>query len=480
MRQRGKWLIIGLAVCAMASQGYGQFIEDALRFSTSGVGTGSRALSMGGAYVGVANDFTALYWNPAGLAQMQYGEFSLGLSYLNFSDKSTFFGNSKTSNTNIANLNTLGLVFPLEVRRGSAVLAFGFNRQSNFTTGLSFEGFNPTSSIIQSAYWAPDGKPYPEDISIAEDLKLAYADTNTGRYYSPIKNRLTQLADVSEGGGLNNWSVGGAIDVAKNLSLGVTLTYVSGGYTYDRTYKEQDRANVWRTYPYDFDELIVEETVESDITGMGGQFGLMYREPDRFRLGFSVKTPTTLNIEETFTTKGTSYFDSPDSSGYDSYETNYDPENNKYKVITPWVISAGASVIIKDLVLSGDIEFIDWKQMKFDDANSDLIALNSDIKKAFRPTTNFRVGAEYNISTTGIRVRGGFMYNTSPYKDDPSTFDQKYVTGGLGIPLGESTMLDLVYVRGWWNTYRSNYDQTSLVNEKVTTNTGALTFSYRF
>ncbi|MDH4272568.1 MAG: outer membrane protein transport protein, partial [Candidatus Aminicenantes bacterium] len=31
-------------------------------------GLGSRALSMGGAFVAVANDFSAIYWNPAGAA----------------------------------------------------------------------------------------------------------------------------------------------------------------------------------------------------------------------------------------------------------------------------------------------------------------------------------------------------------------------------------------------------------------------------
>ena len=30
---------------------------------------GSRALSMGGAFVGLADDFSAAYWNPAGMAQ---------------------------------------------------------------------------------------------------------------------------------------------------------------------------------------------------------------------------------------------------------------------------------------------------------------------------------------------------------------------------------------------------------------------------
>ncbi|MBT5448728.1 MAG: hypothetical protein HOK90_06005, partial [Gemmatimonadetes bacterium] len=33
-------------------------------------GVGVRAMGMGGAFAGVADDFTAIYWNPAGLAQM--------------------------------------------------------------------------------------------------------------------------------------------------------------------------------------------------------------------------------------------------------------------------------------------------------------------------------------------------------------------------------------------------------------------------
>ena len=32
------------------------------------MGTGARALGMGGAFVGVADDASATYWNPAGLA----------------------------------------------------------------------------------------------------------------------------------------------------------------------------------------------------------------------------------------------------------------------------------------------------------------------------------------------------------------------------------------------------------------------------
>lgn len=38
------------------------------------IGVGSRAIGMGGAFVGVANDVTAIYWNPAGLARLPRNE----------------------------------------------------------------------------------------------------------------------------------------------------------------------------------------------------------------------------------------------------------------------------------------------------------------------------------------------------------------------------------------------------------------------
>ncbi len=39
-----------------------------------GIGVGSRAIGMGGAFVSIADDATALYWNPAGLANLQKNE----------------------------------------------------------------------------------------------------------------------------------------------------------------------------------------------------------------------------------------------------------------------------------------------------------------------------------------------------------------------------------------------------------------------
>jgi long-subunit fatty acid transport protein len=469
--------IIALFSVVAVSPAPAQFPEDALRFATPGFGVGARSLGLGNAYTGVANDYSALYWNPAGLAQMDYGEFSFGLSHFNHKNTGTLYGASGSSSNNATNLNALGLTFPVEVRRGSLVFGFGFQRQANFTTGLSFEGFNPVSSIIQA--YAPNGGFYPADMTLPEYLLLADIDTTTGRFISPITDSLTQAGEVLEGGGINHWSFGGAIDVAKNVSVGVTLSYATGTYKYDRTYTETDTRHVWEVNPDDLDQLTIDEFVESDIAGFGAKLGLMYRVPERFRFGLTVKMPVTYQIKEDFGTTATAVFDDGFTAPSDGpYET---AGSDEYDVITPWVFSAGASVILGgELMLSGDVEYTDWTQLEFSSAPSALIALNKDIKKLFRPTADLRGGAEYLIAPIGVRVRGGFMYSPSPFDGDPSSFDRKTVTGGLGLQLSESTMLDLAYAHGWWKSFRVNYDGPSRVDEDVKSNTVLATFSYRF
>ena len=408
---------------------------------------------------------------------MPYSEFSAGISYLGTKDNSTFFGGTEGYSNSGTAMNSFGIVNKVPGQKPSLSPAFGVQRQANFTSGMSFTGFNPNSSIIQT--YARDGAQYPSDISdnIAYQLYLADIDTVRGTFESPITGRVTQLAKVLEGGGLNNWSVSGAFDVAPNVSLGLTLTYVSGSYRYDRTYEEQDRSGVYQTFPYDFDRFTLDQFIEGDISGYNAKFGLMYRVPERFRLGIAIKTPTAFNVKESFGSYARAYFDNGDIKPTDkAFEST---ASGEYDVQTPWGFSLGASVMFGSLVLAGDVDYTDWTQMEFQNANADVMAQNKEFKTLFRPTANLRGGAEYEFQG-GFRLRAGFMYNRSPFEGDPSTFDQKFVTGGIGIPLGGSTMLDLTYARGWWETYRTNYNSTSRTDESITTNTILATFSHRF
>lgn len=47
-----------------------------------GLGVGARATGMGGAFVALADDATAAYWNPAGLGQMELYLYNAGMQYV--------------------------------------------------------------------------------------------------------------------------------------------------------------------------------------------------------------------------------------------------------------------------------------------------------------------------------------------------------------------------------------------------------------
>jgi hypothetical protein len=75
-------LLAGLVILAVAVPVWAEDSSDAKNFAPlSRSGYDARALGMGGAYVGVANDAAAGYWNPAGLYMMGEGATSLTSMY---------------------------------------------------------------------------------------------------------------------------------------------------------------------------------------------------------------------------------------------------------------------------------------------------------------------------------------------------------------------------------------------------------------
>jgi long-subunit fatty acid transport protein len=451
--------------------------DDAVRFSEPGFGVGARALGMGNAYTGVASDYSALYWNPAGLAQVRMSEFSAGLSTGGFSNSSTYFSAAASDKISGTNLNTLGILYAIPTTRGAASVAFGYQRHAGFRRVMSYEGFNPFSTIVQA--WAPNGEYAPADTTIAEYLGLASVDGG-GRFVSPINDSLTQRGNVTETGGLDYWSFGGALDIAKNTSLGLTLTYVSGSYRYDRTYEETDTRGLYRSparYPYDIRRIQSDEYISSDIAGFTTKLGLLYREPGLFRVGLAVQTPMWMNIRETFGTEATSEFYSADVNGRSSYGAETD-DATEYSVHSPWIFSGGASVDLGFLMLSADGEWVDWTTTEFADAPQEVLDENKALRRDLRGAFRGRGGVEVDL--TAMRLRAGFIYNQSPYRDDLPEYDQKVITAGVGFRLGPSAMLDAAYARGWWKTSHINNDPLSPVMEEVKTNTVLLTLSVRF
>ncbi|MGA2622935.1 MAG: outer membrane protein transport protein [Bacteroidota bacterium] len=484
-----------LIVTINARAQYSQYLDDALRYSTPGLGVSARSLGMGTAYTGVANDFSAVFSNPAGLGQMRMSEVTLGMSNVSYGNTSTFFNSSQSLTNSSTSLNNLGLVYSLPVQQGSLVLAVGFGREADYTSGLSFQGYNPgtnpVSSIVQM--WAPNNQTLSQYESIAEQLYLAVADTITNKFVSPINGKLTQSGTVLESGGQNYVTVSGAIEASKNFYIGATLNFISGSYSYVRNYQEEDLANVYTrantvtlynnnkdTTVFDLNYLTSDQTLEHDISGFSMKLGMLYKFGPGSRLGIAIKTPSWITVHETYSEQASSTFDNGDHYALPASSSNYD-----YDIASPYVFSAGLSHSIGDLMLAGDVEYTDWTQMQFSNASAELMSLNTTFKTEFRPTVNYRLGGEYEFSSVGFRLRGGFAYLPSPYNGDPSSFAQKYITGGLGFIIADAFSIDIGYAHGYWDTKHAqlwdiNGNPTAETTEKISTDNLIGTISYRF
>jgi hypothetical protein len=476
------WLIVIMVFGFQVQSMNAQLAEDALRYSQLGLGVSARQLGMGNATVGGVNDYSALFWNPAGLALERDFEFSFGLSRLGYSNDVSYLDTKTTSDNNSLNLNNLGIVYPIPTTRGSMTFALGFNRANNYSTSASMSAFNPSSSFSQS----PALLNQPLDNNIPYQLFLT--DTNVHPY---LNGNLQQTFNVIEGGGLNHWTVGGAMDVGPNLSLGISLNFASGSYSYDQNVTETDTKNLYTLPANNISQFTYENTINDDITGFNALFGLMFRKPGKYSIGFAIRTATTYDISETYGETASSQFKSVDSTSgriYAGYTYPTSSISEKYHVTTPYVLSAGVSIqLFQWLTLAGDAEYTDWTQMELSGDGLDFSSENSIIKNEMRATTNLRGGGEVSLSNLGLKLRGGIIYNPSPWKGDPTSRDQLFYTGGIGLSLDERTTIDAAFAYGTWKTLRTNYSYSASgytydvgTDETVTTSNLNLTLMYRF
>ncbi len=475
-----------LSTIVISGISFAQFSEDAVRYSGRGNGVGSRALGMGNAYIGVSDDYSATFWNPAGLAQMRRLEVMGGISNIGFGNDATFYSAKQNATTSATSLDNLGFVFPFPTTQGSLVFAFGYNRISDFATISKFDGFNNQSSIISSLQTT-----VADDPNAAYDIPFnTYLTSTSG--FTTIKKNVNQSGQKKESGNLGQWSFSGAIDIEENISFGVSMNIYSGKYDYTRNFLESDNANL---YSYNaaqplsadsaylrFNKFYYDSYLNAELSGSNITMGLMYRS-DFFRIGIIGKGPTTLKISETYSNEGQSVFDAGTWTGKNPASKYSYSANNEYKVNSPWTFGIGGSAyVITQLLLAFDIEYTDWTQIKWAE-NSDLEKENTKLQYSFRAVTNYRVGAEFDIPSTDIKVRGGYSLTPSPYKNDPSSFDQKIFTGGLGILLQRNVQLDGAVAFGSFKSYRNQYSfplNTSRTDESISTSLVNFTVSYRF
>jgi len=216
--------ILVLAIILLSQKNYAQIDAGNLEFDTDankrgsvaatmlGIGVGARAEALGGAFVAIADDPSALYWNPAGITQVR--SLSLQVTKTNW-----FVGTDFSSLDLIVPLPSFGSAIGFHL----AMLDYGDNpvrtvfrptgtgetySASDFVAGLYFSSAitDRVSASLGVKYfkqtiWHVSGSAVGFDLGIlfqtpVQGLKLGGTISNLGPEFGLSGRDLTNIADV--------------------------------------------------------------------------------------------------------------------------------------------------------------------------------------------------------------------------------------------------------------------------------------------
>jgi hypothetical protein len=391
-------------------------------------GVGARAVGMGGAFTGVADDYSALYYNPAGLGQLKTLEAHGTFSHLSMTDRATFLGVETSESSSYTKLNAIGIGVPVPTSRGSLVFGFGYHNVRDFDSALFVTAFKstPGDSVTQS---------YNELIA----------------------------------GGLSNVSFGSAVEMAPGLFIGGAINFWTGSHEWTWQFTEEDQPhNIWEE-----SEWVTTDYIYSKLSAINITLSMLFLHKDTFRFGGAIVTPVSIMSKEdweyTKTTTWDDGFYSVDSTDMGYWE---------YEVRSPWVFRLGGSFKQGPIMVAGDVEFYDYSQIKYTSMTpsdpSYMTESNLDIRENLQNTMNWRVGGEFTVPTTGLRLRGGYAVYPSAWKNKTSGMDRKIISFGAGYTFQKQFTLDFAYAFTSWDGLTGE----TITQEKIETNKILFSLSY--
>ena len=478
-----------LSINGFAQDYLSQTHEDAYRLSQPGIIYDARALSMGNAYSIIGNTYTATLMNPATLGLARKTTFSGSINLNLYYNEVKFLDDSLNSHKTETNFSQFGIVYPVGSDSGSNNLVFslGYNKSNDFNRIVQFEAFNASTNTIINDLTANNSE-------ITRSLQLSYPvlDSASGEFLGDATNlngNLDQKASVLDEGSINHWSLGFSYEFATNVFFGASVNYAVGRYLSNREYFEIDTKDIYgsnfRTLQDSaltagFEQFYLNDVVEWNYNGWDFRFGFLYKFYNFISIGGSVKLPTIYSIIEDHNFDGTSSF----STGLIN-ELNVPVIQSKYGITSPFEFTAGAAVNLWFITVATEATYIDYTQMKFSGDDMEITkqaGLNKDIFERYTQIVNLRAGAEFRLPFTGLSARAGFIYNMSPLKDAPTTYDKKILTAGLGISSGEGDFeMNVAGMLGWWDKPSEDFgDNIPTISQNEAEANILISFTLRF
>jgi len=385
--------------------------------SMNPVGSGARAMGMGGAFIGVADDATAASWNPGGLLQLDTPEISVVGNWFHRTEDNSFVSNPEADGSySVAemNLNYFSFVYPIN---------FSFQ-------GEPEKGFEPNPEQKNWLRFA--------NMVFAVNYQHLYDFTREWKGFSLHEDGTDiDIIDFQLEGGLSAIGIAWGIKLHPQFYLGATVNFWDDQLFCDDNLNSRWKSNYYKYYKKGPLPEYSRTKEEYLFSGMNFNIGILWHtENDNFKIGAVFKSPFKGNLE--FKSVGVENF------GYFE-EGNFVPQGNPGYNFNSWSgnlkmpMSYGIGFswrFAPRFTLSTDIYRTEWGDYIIQIPGEEEISLITGLpvsESDIDPTHQIRAGLEYIWLRTGylIPLRCGVFYDPEPAKGNPD--DVCGLSAGTGV-----------------------------------------------
>ncbi len=404
-------------------------------------GVGIRSTTMGGNYRAVSNDWSGMFWNPAGLVWSKGLKAGASLEFITPSVGYTAAAVngapfSSTSSTEIKNEPKTFLMPAFGVYYSNEKMAYGLGFWAPFGLGAKWD-------LLNTSKYNPD---YPE-FDYEDDLKV-------------MALQPTFAYKVND-----QFSVG----------VGLTLMYADimirkpnftpNPVTYTPAYAAL-KAALGASALSPFDQFLTEANLEGSGMGFGAAFGVQYKPTKTLTLGASLKWYNDIPLDGTVSAE-TYYAKDPgnvkltldqllalnmiNTQQYQQLLGAYSGvkataiAKTDVKADLPLPLNVGIGFAysgIENLLITGDVALSQWSSWDIIDVNDTDGNKISELKQNWEDGIRMGIAAEYSLALANAKVRAAFYSEPNAAIDEtmnptiPDINRRNVIVVGFGLPIG--------------------------------------------
>ncbi|MFH2091853.1 MAG: outer membrane protein transport protein [Pseudomonadota bacterium] len=390
--------------------------------SPNPVGSGARAVGMGGAFIAVSDDATAASWNPAGLIQLESPELSVAGTLDMRSEKfnSSIQPGSNTESQNEAfNANYFSMSLPFNRFNRNMIVSINYQRLYDFNRSLSYQ----TQTSVPP----------------------------------PVNLENVQTRNYAQEGFLGALGLAFAIEISPQLSIGVTANIWSSDLGWENGWHEEyTNHSVTRVgLTTQVEDTRITESY-SDMQGLNFNLGLLWSPFADLTFGAVFKTPFSAKFDHDYEYTWVRYNGAGGVTGSGNTRTSEPVE-----LEMPMSYGLGVAWRFSDhFTMAFDIYRTQWSDYFLVDSQGNKMSpINAlpKIQSDIEDTTQFRLGGEYLFYKPDgkivIPLRGGLFYDPEPDQKNVKDFYGASIGTGIGY---KQYIFDIAYQLRWGSQINSS------------------------